>query len=256
MRRFLCAPACWIALVCCFAWGLAGCTSKPVGDMIVGTWEVTKSGSYMPEGAILEFSKNGKLKMSYTIDGKENPTDWTYIVDGDKLNWAGTMFDPEVKQTYQAKEVLKIKKLTRTELVTESATGESGIVTGFTYQSNIPIKSVLIARPLRHGQKTFELVVDKQTFPLVAGTRFDFRSIFPEGVTAYTIQGINESEGLVYEPGEIQRSQTPRPVAPGPVGIHHRGSFPTRATPMEENQRPEVMMVPILKQYPTEYKRK
>ena len=257
MRWSLCA------LVCCLALGLAGCTCKPtelanpdkIADMIVGTWEVTKSGSYWPEGATLEFGKDGKLKVTFKIDDQDNPTEWTYTVDGDKINLVGTLVDTEVNQVLSAKEVLKIKELTDTHLVTESATGESGIVIGYTYSSNINFKSVYINKPLRHGQKKFELVVGERTFPLEVGKRFFFTSVFPEGVPAFTIRGIDESEGLVYELGEIERARKPRPEADHPVGIHHRGSFPTGPSFMKEG-KPEVMMVPILKQYPTEHKRK
>jgi len=168
-------------------------------------------------------------------------------MDGDRI----TLLGPEA-----AKQVLKINKLTDTELVTEDATGETGIVTGFTYNSNIPLRSVFISKPLRGGQKNFELVVGDKTFPLEAGKRFHFTSVFPEGVKAFIIRGIEESEGLVYGPGEIERTTTPRPVTDRPLGHHHRGSFPTGVTPLKDGSKAEVMMVPILKVYPTEYKRK
>jgi uncharacterized protein (TIGR03066 family) len=241
-------------LLGCLALGLAGCGSKAnglantanLGEQIVGTWEVTKAGSYMPEGSTLEFGKDGKLKVVAKLDEKET-TEWTYTIEGDRI----TLLGPEA-----AKQVLKINKLTDTELVTEDATGETGIVTGFTYTSNLPLRSVFISKPLRGGQKSFELVVGDKTFPLEAGKRFHFTSVFPEGVTAFVIRGIEESEGLVYGPGEIERTTTPRPATDRPLGHHHRGSFPTGVSPLKDGSKPQVMMVPIFKVYPTEYKRR
>jgi uncharacterized protein (TIGR03066 family) len=240
--------------MCCVVVGPTGCGSKPtelankdkVPELIVGTWEVTKAGSYAPEGATLEFRKDGKLRVAFSIDDWKTDADWTYIVDGSKINMVG----PE-----GVKEVLKINKLTDTELVTESESAEVGIVTGFNNTSNIPVKSLMIHKPLRHGQKTFELVFADKTFPLVAGKRFFFTEMVPEGVSTFTIRGIEESEHLVYEPGEIERTRTPRPQMDRPLGFHHRGSFPT-GMDFVKRGKAEVKMVPILRQYPTEYKRK
>src|SRR5262249_51471072 len=99
------------ALAAGLAVALGGCNNTPaglankdkdkVGEMIVGAWEVTKAGSYTPEGSVLQFAKDGKLKVTMKIDDKETCTDWTYVVDGDKINLAGTLVDTEVKQTLQ-----------------------------------------------------------------------------------------------------------------------------------------------------------
>jgi uncharacterized protein (TIGR03066 family) len=248
MRWFLCAFACFVGT------GLGGCASKPtglknqdnVGEKIVGAWEVVKSGTYTPEGAIWEFARDGKLKVTTTIDDKATTTEWSYTLAGDKLGMVG----PEA-----ATETLTIKKLSDTELITEGTTEQTGIVTGFHYTSSIPVKSVLISKPLRGGQKNFELVVGDKSFALEAGKRFFFTSVFPEGVGGFTIRGINESEKLVYEPGEIERTRTARPFTNRPLGHHHRGSFPTGMSFVKEGKA-DVKMVPILKQYPTEYRRK
>lgn len=264
----------WFSLALLYAVSLAliGCTNAPaelpnkaqVGEKIVGTWEVSKAGSYAPQGSTYEFSKDGKLKITTTMDDKTTSTNWTYNLSGDKLHLIGEVSAKAVLEDDKltdadritVKEVLKIEKLTDSELVTVDATGETGIVIGFTYKCNIPIKSVYISKPLRGGQKKFELVVGDKTFPLEAGKRFFFTTAgFPSGVSDFVIRGIDESEGLVYEPGEIERSRGARPTTDVPLGHHHRGSFPTGVTSLT-GARPDVKMVPILKQYPTEYKRK
>lgn len=261
-----------LALLGCLV-ALAGCNNKPVelpnqnqvGDKIVGTWEVVKAGSYAPQGATYEFGKDGKLKVSFTIDDKTTTTEWNYNISGDKLHLTGQVSAKAVLEDDKltdadritVKEVLKIEKLTDRELVTVDATGETGIVVGFSYKCDIPIKSVYIEKPLRNGQKKFELVIAGKTFPLESGKRFFVTTAgFPNGVTEFIIQGIDESEGLVYEPGEIERSRGARPTTERPLGHHHRGSFPTGVTAVKEGARPAPVMVPILKRTPTEYKRK
>jgi uncharacterized protein (TIGR03066 family) len=264
----------YLGLLACLIAAPAGCNNKPVelpsqnqlGDRIVGAWEVTKAGSYAPQGSTYEFGKDGKLKITITVDDKSTVTDWNYTITGDKLNLIGQVSAKAVLEDDKltdadrvtVKEVLKIEKLTDGELVTVDATGETGIVTGFTYKCDSPIKSVYIEKPLRNGQKTFELVIAGKTYPLVAGKRFFVTTAgFPNGVTEFIIQGIDESEGLVYEPGEIERTRSARPTTDRPLGHHHRGSFPTGVSAVKEGApRPAVVMAPILKRTPTEYKRK
>lgn len=255
VRRFRCALLCWLGL------GLAGCADKPnetaelsIGGKLVGTWEVTKSGSYAPAGAIFEFSKEGKLRVTFTkanalteMKDAPNTTERTYTVAGDTINSVGPKGE---------KETLTIKKLTDTELVTEGDTAETGIVTGFHYTSDVPFKSVYLARSLRGGQSKFELVVGEQTFPLEARKRFFFTDHFPDGVRAFTIRGINESERVAFEPGDLLTRTGGRPMTERPFGHHALGSFPTGVTFVKEGAKPEVKRLPILKQYPTEYKRK
>ena len=105
----------------------------------------------LPEGSkwAYELKLDGYRALAIKAGGKEDKLEGTYSVDGDKIESVGPKGE---------KETIKIKKLTDTELVTESET-ETGIVTGFNYNATGAVKSVLIAKPLRHGQKTFELVV-------------------------------------------------------------------------------------------------
>lgn len=118
MRWFRCA------LTLCFVLGLAvAATSAALAqdkkeptnkEKIVGIWEVTKSAD-APVGALVEFTKDGKMKLTAKIDGKEITLEGTYTVDGDKINTIGPKGE---------KETAKIKKLTDTELAVEDQKGK------------------------------------------------------------------------------------------------------------------------------------
>jgi uncharacterized protein (TIGR03066 family) len=92
--------------------------------LIVGVWELTKAGEGGPPvGTTMEFTKDGKLKLSGKADGKEFAFDGTYVIEGDKLT--GTL----KTQDGTEKDTITIKKLTDKELVTQD---ENGRVVEFT----------------------------------------------------------------------------------------------------------------------------
>jgi len=85
-------------------------------EKIIGTWELTKSDGDVPVGSILEFTKDGKLKLTAKIDGKEVNLTQNYAVDGDKLSTSDlNRVDGWI--------TTKIKKLTDTELVIQVLNG-------------------------------------------------------------------------------------------------------------------------------------
>src|SRR4051794_24679739 len=54
--------------------------------LILGVWELTKARQGGPPvGTTMEFTKDGKVKMSGKADGKEFAFDGNYVVVGDKL---------------------------------------------------------------------------------------------------------------------------------------------------------------------------
>lgn len=110
----------------------------------------------------------------------------------------------------------------------ESRATAADIVIGYEFSCTHKMKSVMVPKPLKGGQSTFELVIDDQTFPLQAGRRFFFRTAggFTDGVNAFTIRGINESEQL--DPRNNQ-------------------AFPTGISWIEEGVTPDVVMKPIVK---------
>ena len=73
---------------------------------IVGIWEVTKSGSDLPAGSTIEFTKDGKLNAVIKADGMETKLDGTYKVEKDKLTVKIKIGDQSIE------EVATIKKLT------------------------------------------------------------------------------------------------------------------------------------------------
>jgi uncharacterized protein (TIGR03066 family) len=83
--------------------------------LIVGVWEVTKGTDGPPIGATLEFTKEGKVKMTAKRDGQEVSKQGTYTVEGDKVTVDGD----------GRKESATIKKLTEKELVLEIAPGKT-----------------------------------------------------------------------------------------------------------------------------------
>jgi uncharacterized protein (TIGR03066 family) len=90
---------------------------KATKDKLVGMWVATKGD--IPEGATLEFSKEGKLKLVVTVDGKATANDATFEADGDTLTVAHKASDGK-----DVKEKVKIKKLTDKELVMEDEKGK------------------------------------------------------------------------------------------------------------------------------------
>ncbi|WP_197441592.1 PEP-CTERM sorting domain-containing protein [Thalassoglobus neptunius] len=75
------------------------------------------------------------------------------------------------------------------------------IATGYDYTTNaVPFASVLIPGALPSGDTMFELLVNGQTFELLAGTEFDFLALDPNGVTEFGIRGIDVGEAL--SPGD------------------------------------------------------
>jgi hypothetical protein len=100
------------------------------------------------------------------------------------------------------------------------------IAIGYNYTSTAKMKTVMIPKPLPGGQSKFDLVVGDKTYTVEAGKRFFFRIDSPDGVDAFTIRGINPSEGL---------------------DANNMGAFPTGISFMQEGVTPDVKMFPIVK---------
>ena len=96
-----------VAAVICLIGSTVRSEDKPdYAKLIVGKWEVTKSDpGTVPVGAIIEFTKDGKLKASINTDTVEG----TYTLDGDKI---------KTKIGDQAKETITIFKISETEMST------------------------------------------------------------------------------------------------------------------------------------------
>ena len=112
-----------VAVVCLL--GTTGrADDKDYAKLIVGKWEVTKADAgSVPPGAVIEFTKDGKLKITAKKDDMEVSFDGTYKLDGSKV--AMTMKRGDKERTNK----LTIAKISDTEMSVE---GEDGKKVEFT----------------------------------------------------------------------------------------------------------------------------
>lgn len=87
---------------------------KKNAEKIVGTWVVSKS-KQIPPGATLEFTRDGKLKVSVPVGEKTIMVQGTYKVEGNSFRV--TTKGPDGKEKT---ETVKIKELTEKKLITEN----------------------------------------------------------------------------------------------------------------------------------------
>jgi uncharacterized protein (TIGR03066 family) len=92
---------------------------KDYAKQIVGKWEVTKAdkGS-IPPGAVIEFTRDGKMKIAAKKEDMEVSFDGTYKLDGNKV--AMTMKLGEKERT----NTITIQKLSDTEMSVEGDDGK------------------------------------------------------------------------------------------------------------------------------------
>ena len=75
-------------------------------DNIVGSWEVTKSEEPPPPvGSVVEFGKDGKMKVVRKQDGKDMTIEGTYTFKDDKIDMVLKIEDKEVKHSITIKKV-------------------------------------------------------------------------------------------------------------------------------------------------------
>src|SRR5438105_1659650 len=93
----------------------AGAEEKKADNakLLVGSWEVVKADKGTVDvGSIVEFTKDGKMKVTHKKDGKEEVGEGTYKIDGEKFSFALKIGDNDVKKT------ITIKKISETEMTT------------------------------------------------------------------------------------------------------------------------------------------
>lgn len=115
-----------ICLVAGLAAGRAAAKEKTNKEKIVGLWELSK-GETVPEGSTMEFTKDGKVKMTINDKGKEVKMEAKYKVDEDKLSL--TLLGPDGKvlkgpDGKEAKETVTITKLTDKEFEVKDKNGK------------------------------------------------------------------------------------------------------------------------------------
>ncbi len=92
---------------------------KDNAKLLMGAWEATKAvEGTLQVGSVVEFGKDGKLKVIGKNDGKEVTHEGTYKVDGDKFTIMMKAGDNDVKM------VITIKKISDKELITANEEGK------------------------------------------------------------------------------------------------------------------------------------
>ena len=89
-----------------------------VKKLIVGKWEAVQvDENTLPKGAIIEFTKDGKLKVTAKKDGKDESVEGTYTVDGQTFTYKLKLGEQELSAK------ITVKKISATELDTANPEG-------------------------------------------------------------------------------------------------------------------------------------
>ena len=106
--------------------GLAGAAPSPDEDnsaKIVGKWEVTKSGSDIPNGSTIDFTKDGKINVLIKEKDKDDvKIDGTYKVEKEKLTVKLKVADQTLEET------VSIQKLTDEALELKDKDGKVDVL--------------------------------------------------------------------------------------------------------------------------------
>lgn len=111
----LCRTA--LAVVLVLGLTVIGAAGTDSAKKLVGKWEVTKSED-APPGAIVEFTKDGKMRLLFKVKDKEIKVEGTYKVKDNMVTSILTFNGKEKTDT------AKINKLTDTVLVVEDDKGK------------------------------------------------------------------------------------------------------------------------------------
>ena len=88
------------AMVCLLGGMSRGEDKVDYAKMLVGKWEVSKADpGTVPEGTLIEFTKDGKMKITAKKDDKEMAIEGTYKVDGNKFSFTLKIGEMEHKET-------------------------------------------------------------------------------------------------------------------------------------------------------------
>ena len=113
-----------VAAVVCLLGTAARADEKDYPKLIVGKWELTKvAEGGLPKGTVIEFTKDGKVKVMAKKDDKDFDLEGTYKVDGDKLMVTIKAGDNERTQT------ITILKLTDGQMHTKNEQGNEAELT-------------------------------------------------------------------------------------------------------------------------------
>jgi uncharacterized protein (TIGR03066 family) len=106
------------AIVCLVSVGAWAEEKTDKAKLLVGSWEVIKADEgTLPPGSVVEFTKDGKLKVTVKAGDQDMTLEGTYKLEGDK-------FDIKFNDQEQTL-TITIKKLTKTELSTTNPEGKA-----------------------------------------------------------------------------------------------------------------------------------
>jgi len=102
------------AVALCLVGSLARADDKDYAKLIVGKWEVTKADpGTVPEGTVVQFTKDGKLKVTHKKDDKDINIEGTYKVEKNKISLNMKVGTDEKKKT------ITIVKISEKEMSTK-----------------------------------------------------------------------------------------------------------------------------------------
>lgn len=101
---------------CIQAYDQAGKPDK--AKLLVGKWEVIAAKEELPVGSVIEFSKDGKMKITAKKGGKEESLNAIYKVDSDTIQFTLKLSDKD-----EQKDPLAIKTISERDLVLEAKGG-------------------------------------------------------------------------------------------------------------------------------------
>ena len=89
-----------MAVVCLAVTGARADEKADYAKKIVGKWELTKvEEGGLPKGTLVEFGKDGKVKVTVKAEDKEQVLEGTYKVEGESLMLTMKVGEDERKQT-------------------------------------------------------------------------------------------------------------------------------------------------------------
>jgi uncharacterized protein (TIGR03066 family) len=107
------------AVVCLLASPVVAEEKPDYAKLIVGKWEATKADKgTVPEGTLIEFTKDGKVKITGKKDDTDITIDGTYKVEKDTFVLTMKVGDQEKTQT------ITITKISAKEMATKDKDGK------------------------------------------------------------------------------------------------------------------------------------
>jgi len=107
------------AIVCAITIGARAEDKVDYAKLIVGKWEITKADDgTVPVGTTVEFTKDGKFKVTGKKESKEENVEGTYKVEKNTFTFMMKVGDMEHKET------ITITKMTDKEMLTKDKDGK------------------------------------------------------------------------------------------------------------------------------------